>query len=225
MNQTAYIFDLDGTLLDTPRAIAELLAGVAGKYSSTVDIGQALATVGKPLEKSMAQLLGVGTDSPTINEATNLYRQRFNETVLPRAAEIILPGVVETLAALKDKGVHLGVATSKIRDSAETILNAAGIRAYFDVVIGHDNVLTGKPSPAMATLAAKQFRTDPSLCTMIGDSTDDILMAKAAGMRAVGVLTGVHGRQALLSAGADLILQNLQASLLETAIITSPEGV
>lgn len=213
MNHTAYIFDLDGTLLDTPGAIAELLVGVAAEYSSTVDVGQARATVGKPLESSLALLLNLSPDSPHIIEAVNLYRRRFNDVVLPRAAEIILPGVLETLESLRDEGAPLGVATSKIRASAETVLNAAGLRPYFDFVIGHDNVSTGKPSPAMARLAAAKFGMAAEHCTVIGDSADDILMAKAAGMRAVGVLTGIHGHEVLLSAGADLILANLQADL------------
>lgn len=205
----AVIFDLDGTLLDTPSAIARLLVSVSEEFSAGVDIETARRTVGKPLDTSMATILGVTVDDPRVHQAVERYRQKFEDEVVPNAPDLVLDGVEDILQNLRSDGVPVAVATSKVRNSAEAILVASGLRAYFDVVVGHDDVARGKPAPEMALRAAELLRVGPDTCTVFGDSADDVLMAKSAGMRAIGVLTGVADRETLRAAGADEILSSL----------------
>jgi pseudouridine-5'-phosphate glycosidase len=194
------IFDLDGTLVDTPRAIVETFAAVfAAMAIPPRDPAAIRATIGLPLEKAFGQLLGVAMDDAIVAQAVAHYQTLFKELVLPRASSLIFPGVAEGLAALRDRGVLLAVATSKFYASADALLKAAGLRDHFEIVVGADQVAAPKPSPEIGLLIMTELGVSAERAVMVGDTTHDLLMAKAAGMRSIAVTYGVHSAQELAS--------------------------
>jgi len=128
------------------------------------------------------------------------YQVSFRELILPRARELIFPEVKDGLTTLRDEGFSLAVATSKFYASADALLTAAGLRDLFSVVVGADQVTQPKPHPEMGQVIMRKLGGSAERAIMVGDTTHDLLMAKAAGMRSVAVTYGVHSAQELKSA-------------------------
>jgi phosphoglycolate phosphatase len=194
------IFDLDGTLVDTPRAIVEAFSAVfAAMGLEARDASTIRATIGLPLEQAFSELLGVPRGDACVAHGIREYQISFRERILPRAETLLFPGVAEGLPALRDHGWALSVATSKFHASADALLRAAGLRGHFDVVVGADQVTRPKPDPEMGRLIMQTLGVPPERAVMVGDTTHDLRMARAAGIRSVAVTYGVHGVQALRS--------------------------
>ncbi|MGW6010269.1 HAD family hydrolase [Streptomyces sp. NPDC055210] len=203
---TAFVFDIDGTLADTPSAIAELIGDVVRGLGADPSHADVLATVGKPLEASLAGLLGTCVHDTVTAEAAARYRRRFTTDVLSRGPELLLPGVAEGLDRLRSARIPLGIATSKIYASAHALLDATGILNRFDTVICHNMVERGKPHPDMALRALADLRAQASRSWYVGDTVTDMAMARAADLRTVAVSYGVDTAEALQAAGADHVV-------------------
>lgn len=207
----AVVFDLDGTLADTPAAIADLITSVLTDLGRPPSPDSVLATVGKPLEASLAALLGTTADDPLTATAAKRYRARFGDAVLSRGPALLFPGVADGLDRLREGGWRLAVATSKISRSAHDLLAATGIADRFEVVVGHDMVSRGKPDPEMGLRALAALDAEPARSWYVGDTVTDVRMALAAGMRALAVTYGVDGAQALAAAGAGPVAESFGA--------------
>lgn len=193
MMKSAMIFDLDGTLIDTPSGIVEAFSvALKSMGAASIDATAIRATVGLPLEKAFAGLLEIAPDDEKIPHAIKQYQAAFKEIVLPKAKELIFPGVIAGLTTLKARGFALAVATSKFYASAEALLKAAELWEFFDVVVGADQVTHPKPHPEMGHLVLQKLNVLPENAMMVGDTTHDILMARDAGMRTIAVTYGVH---------------------------------
>jgi len=141
-----------------------------------------------------------------VTAAVRQYQAVFREQVLPQAPGLVFPGVVEGLALLKGQGYTLAVATSKVFASAKALLEAAGLWSYFDLVLGADMVAHPKPHPEMGLLAMSRLGADAATTAMVGDTTHDLLMAKQAGMAAIGVTWGIHTTDQLKAAEPQVIV-------------------
>lgn len=195
------MFDLDGTLVDSPRAIVETFAAAFEALGeSPRDEADVRATIGLPLEQAFAKLLGVPQDDPRVADGIARYQEAFRTVILPRARSLVFPGVAEGLAELRRHGLTLTVATSKFHASADALLTAAGLRDHFAVLIGADDVTHPKPHPESGLRILQQLGARPEHAVMVGDTTHDLKMAHAAGTRSVAVTYGVHGRAELASA-------------------------
>jgi phosphoglycolate phosphatase len=195
-------FDLDGSLIDTPTGIVAAFAaafaemGVAPRSPEEIR-----ATIGLPLKKAVSDLLGVPADDESVAHGMRLYLASFRELVLPQATRLTFPGVADGLRALHDAGFTLTVATSKFTASAEALLSAAGLRELLTMVVGVDQVTHPKPHPETGQLIMRELGFSPDQAAMVGDTTHDMLMAKAAGMQSIAVTYGVHSVSELKSAG------------------------
>ncbi|MFJ5990861.1 HAD family hydrolase [Lentzea sp. NPDC092896] len=200
MNRCA-IFDLDGTLVDSPRGIVTTFAAVFAQLDlPTVDSATIRATIGLPLPSAFAKVLGVPEDEPVVTACVEVYQATFRKIVLPMATQLVFPGVYDGLQALREDGFRLAVATSKFIVNAEALLTAAGLREEFSVVVGADQVAKPKPDPESGLLVLRRLGVAPANAVMVGDTTHDIHMAHGAGMSSVAVSYGVHSVDQLLSA-------------------------
>lgn len=196
------IFDLDGTLVDTPRAIVETFTAAFAAMGLEARRPEDIrATIGLPLEVAFSRLMGVAREDDQVVQAVKHYQRLFKEIILPRAEGLIFPGVVAGLEALRGQGFTLAVATSKFYASADALLRAAGLRDQFSMVVGADQVAQPKPNPEMGQLILHTLGIPAERAVMVGDTTHDLLMAKAAGMRSVAVTYGVHSVRELESSG------------------------
>jgi len=201
MSRRCVVFDLDGTLVDTPTGIVTTFAAVFAQLGlPTADSATIRSTIGLPLPAAFAKLLGVAADDPVAADCVELYQSTFRRIVLPMATQLVFPGVYDGLNELEDNGFLLAVATSKFIANAEALLTAAGLREHFKIVVGADQVPAPKPDPASGFLVLDALDVAAANAVMVGDTTHDVLMAHAAGMASIGVTYGVHSVEQLLSA-------------------------
>jgi len=114
----------------------------------------------------------------------------------------------EVLGRLKAMGLTLGLATNDSEGPARVHLAGAGVDDLFGFVTGYDSGWGGKPGPGQLLAFAESAGLDPADCAMVGDSLHDLAAARAAGMRGIGVLTGVAGRETLAPA-AEVVLESI----------------
>lgn len=217
-------FDLDGTLVDTPRAIVEAFtaaftaAGVPARDTAAIR-----ATIGMPLEQAFGRLMELPVDDGVVVDCVALYLALFREVILPQAAELVFPQVADGLATLRERGFTLAVATSKYHASADALLRAAALREYFPVVIGADEVARPKPDPEMARTILRRTGVAAAQAFVVGDTTHDLLMARSAGIRSIAVTYGVHSEAELRSADPTFVCHSF-ADVVAFASGVEPEG-
>jgi phosphoglycolate phosphatase len=195
----AVIFDLDGTLIDTPAAIVQ--ATRAATRMPHADATLIRAAIGLPLEVVLARVLGADVGSAEVVEATERYRLLWRAEVAPRLAGLVYPGVREGLQALRARGLRLGIATGKAQVGADRSVDEAGLRPLLDVVAGHDRVERPKPHPDLAILVLRELAVAPGEAVLVGDSALDIAMARGAGLRSIAVTYGAQPVAELTAAG------------------------
>lgn len=200
------IFDFDGTLADTSKLI------VATMQKTIIDCGlpfltedEIKATIGVRLEEIPSILW---SDHKNLGElVSSVYRKNF-EIFKDEIPVVLFPGVKETLETLKDNGLHMAIATSRSRRSAEELTENLGIRNYFDYLLGGNDVAEGKPNPESVFTIMERLKWKQDETMMIGDMKVDILMGKNAGVRTCGVTYGNGKESELLETSPDHIISS-----------------
>jgi pyrophosphatase PpaX len=197
-----FLFDLDGTLIDSIRLILD-------SYHYT------LATHQLPPRTDDEWLRGVGTplkvqfepwkDDPGIDAMIATYRE-YNLAHHDSCVSAY-PGVVEAVRAVKAAGMQTGLVTSKNRSGAIRGLTLCGIEQLMDVIVGADEVTNPKPHPEPVEKALALLGADPDSTVYIGDSIHDMESGRAAGVRIAGVLWGPFRRSDLAPAAPDFWLE------------------
>lgn len=126
---------------------------------------------------------------------------------VPQVEAVPLPAL---MARLKGDGHTLGIATNDAEQAARHHLDSSGILEDFSFIAGYDSGFGAKPDPGMLLAFCDHSNFEPADCVMIGDSTHDLLSGRAAGMRTVGVLTGLAEAEELADL-ADVILPSIGA--------------
>lgn len=179
----AVLFDLDGTLLDTIGDLAEaakrMLAELGRPQRPLEEIH---SFVGKGLPNLVRRCLTENAEASEaeIDAAIPVFRRHY--TVVNGLGTRAYPGVVETLEAMAARGFRLAVVTNKAGDFTLPLLERMDIARYFQAVVSGDTLPVKKPDPAMLVHACKLLGVSPREAVMIGDSANDALAARAAGM-------------------------------------------
>jgi phosphoglycolate phosphatase len=206
------LFDLDGVLADSRAAIAGCInhALVAGGHAARPE-ADLHRYIGPPLPLAFAELLGEPVESAAVAGCIARYRERYASASLTHT--VVTPGIADALARLAPTR-RLGVATSKPRAFAEPLLEALGLRRYFDAVAGPG---LGAPiEDKTATVGAALRALGATGGAMVGDRSFDMLAARAHGLRAIGVTWGIGAADELLAVGADVLVAepgDLEAAL------------
>jgi phosphoglycolate phosphatase len=124
----------------------------------------------------------------------------------PPRREPPFAGACEALGALAEAGLLLAIVTSRGSHRVHDILKACGIADHFLTVKTVDHG-PGKPNPFLLQQAMTEAGVSPDRTVMVGDTTYDILMARAAGTHGIGVSWGVHEAEELVAAGAHRIVE------------------
>lgn len=198
------MFDLDGTLFDTAQAIPVAFNAAFRESGLREQPAAAIReTIGLPLETAFARLPGLTVDHPQVIRAVEAYQHQFKKVILPVASDLLFAGVNPGLQILKAAGFRLAVTTNKFSHSANTLLAAAGIAQFFEIVVGADDVTHKKPHPESGQKILDFMRLSASQAMMVGDTTHDILMANNLGCQSIAVTYGIHSHAQLASATPD----------------------
>ena len=211
----AYLFDFDGTLVDSApdltRALDRALerAGLPG-------VGLKLGTqmVGHGAGALVEQAVRHVTNDDTITMKSPLCRlllSVFLEEYEPICAEtsVLYAGATELIETLNAKGKQVGLVTNKPRRFVELMLPAFRLQDVFDSIVAGDDLPTKKPEPDMVQKALADLGRAPHEACLIGDSKADLGAAKAAGVTSILVSFGYAGDLDVSSCGADRVIHDL----------------
>lgn len=201
MNRLA-VFDCDGTLVDSQHAIcAAMEEAFAFHRLEPPCRSRTRAIVGLSLIEAMGALLpdAEAEDHLALAEA---YKQAFQDMrARGEVEEPLFDGVIELIARLEDDGWLIGAATGKSDRGLRLCLERHRLADRF-VTLQTADRHPSKPHPSMLLAAMAEAGAEPGASLMIGDTSYDMAMARAAGTTAIGVTWGYHAADALTSAGA-----------------------
>lgn len=202
------IFDCDGTIVDSEASIVLSMECAFRSLRMVPPTRErTLSVIGLSLREAMLRL-APEAEHGTCEELAERYKRAFRE-LDGEASEIdtLFPGaktVIENLAGRTD--LLLGIATGKSR---------RGVARLFEKEMWHDHFATvqtaddhpSKPHPSMILKAMADTGAAPEGTVMVGDTSYDMQMARAAGVAAIGVAWGYHSEDELRDAGADAIVE------------------
>jgi phosphoglycolate phosphatase len=204
MNRLA-IFDCDGTLVDSQANICvamEECFARAGLPAPRRE--QTRRVVGLSLVEAMRAMLPEA-DGTLHRALAEDYKTAFGRLrARGLIEEPLYDGIPELLDTLEADGWLLGVATGKSDRGLGLCLDCHGLHRRF-VTLQTADRHPSKPHPSMIHAALAEAGADATSAVMIGDTTYDMTMAKAAGVTAIGVAWGYHGKEELIAAGADCV--------------------
>jgi HAD superfamily hydrolase (TIGR01509 family) len=197
----ALIFDLDGTLVDTVYAHVFAWQRALDQCDMPIDgwrIHRRIGMSGGLFTRAVAREIGRDLTDKEAADVQTLHGEIFRE-LLPKRRP--LPGAVDLLADLRERGVTHGIATSSRRPELNASLDALGVPDDM-VVVGRNDVARAKPAPDLFLECALRLQADPKDCYVVGDAVWDLLAARRAEMLSIGLLTGGYGGHELEQAGA-----------------------
>ena len=200
MSYDVYVFDLDGTLLDTLR---DLTASVnhALRWAEMPErtIEEVRWFVGNGVKKLMERAVPEGIDNPRFAEVYQEFRDHYLHHGLDTTEPY--PGIMEMLRALKDEGKQIAVVSNKFYKATEELCSHffAGL---VDVAIGEREDIRKKPAPDTVEEALRRLKAGCSHAVYVGDSDVDIQTAKNSGLPCISVLWGFRDKDFLLAHGA-----------------------
>jgi phosphoglycolate phosphatase len=217
----ALLFDKDGTLFDFRiswgRWASGFLASLAGDDAHRERLGQAIgfdpesgafapdSPVIAATAADIAAALAPHLDGISVAELTGRIDDSAGSAPMSEAVPLR-----PLLAALRNRGLRLGVATNDSEMPARQHLASHGITDCFDFIAGYDSGHGAKPGPGMCLAFAAACGIPPGRIAMVGDSRHDLEAGRAAGMHTVGVLTGI-ARTGDLAPLADVVLPDIGA--------------
>ena len=202
------VFDWDGTIVDSTAMIAQCIQSAASDLELEV-----------PTLERASHVIGLGLRDALLHAVPGLaehraeeFSARFRHHYLAGEPDIVLfPGVEQMLDELATTGIPLAVATGKARRGLARAFEATGLGHRFAASRCADESRS-KPDPAMLLELADQLAVQPNQILMVGDTSHDLQMARAAGASGLGVTYGAH-MHAHLSSYAPLALVDSVAEL------------
>jgi phosphoglycolate phosphatase len=203
----AIIFDLDGTLLNSLIDISESVNYVLEKYNFKTHsfedykymIGNGIAVL---IEKALPTNLSKTDAEIYFNEIKLVYEKR--QTIKSKPYN----GIIEMLKTLENKGISLNILSNKPNNFTQEVVNHFFADIKFDFVFGEREGYQRKPSPQTANEIIEKLGFKKSEFLYMGDTSTDMLTAKAANIDAIGVTWGYRKVDELLENGAKFIINN-----------------
>jgi phosphoglycolate phosphatase len=200
------VFDCDGTLVDSQRLIVDCVQEAFAGEGLAIPAPEAIRRiVGLSLAAAVDRLMG-GADPAHAAVVAERYKDVFMRRRLAGPVdEPLFPGARELLAELRARGLLLGIATGKTMRGLRHVLASHRLEAHF-VTLQTADRHPSKPHPAMLEAAMAETGARAAETVVVGDTTFDVEMARAAGALPVGVAWGNHPPDELHRAGAVAVL-------------------
>jgi phosphoglycolate phosphatase len=210
----AVIFDLDGTLVDSAPDIAAALNVAlrqAGLKALPLDLVTSFVGGGARLliERGLVAC-GEAADEGRIEVVYSEFLAAYERE--PARLTTVYPGAIEVLERLMSEGVQLGICTNKPEGLTTAVLERLSLAAYFASIVAADGRLPLKPAPGMLRKALDVLGVTAGHAVMVGDSTADAGVAKAAGVRSI-ILEHGYSQIPVSSLGADVVIAGFDGLL------------
>jgi len=204
----AAIFDWDGTLADTKKVIVTSFQRALNEINCN------------PNNKLIERLIGIGS-AQTFKEILKSKKVVFDEELIDYLVRnkvknsIALSKEVELFKGSKEllrileKRLKLGLASMNKREFIDLMLKKFRLADLFKAIVTSDEVIKVKPDPEIFLKCAKIMHIKPEKCVVIEDSIFGVRAAKTGGMSCIAVLTGVYGRDEIITESPDLIVNSL----------------
>jgi len=198
LNRVHWLFDLDGTLIDSSAAVVRAFHVAQNVFGERpADEAIIRSRIGYPLRETVAMLTHIEFVPFLAAFRQEAMRSMHRDTVL-------LNGVPELLTTLHDRGSVCALVTSKGRANAESLLEHLGVALHFATVVGEDCTPHTKPHPAPIQEGIRRLGASADTAVMIGDTRNDIEAARQAAVPVIALASG-HDELELLS-NANLVL-------------------
>jgi len=196
------IFDLDGTLVDSAPdlelAVNDMLTSLGRETFSSELIHSWVGNGAQTLVKralSGSVEINENIDMDEFNHALDVFLNSYAKNLCVHS--VLYPNVSQTLKELQVQGFRLALVTNKSFDFVAPLLSGLGIDDSFELCLGGDSLAKKKPDPMPLLHVSKSLGVEVNDCLMVGDSKNDILAAKAAGMHSIGVSYGYNYGEAI----------------------------
>jgi HAD superfamily hydrolase (TIGR01549 family) len=206
--ETAFLFDLDGTLVDS--VYQHVLAWREALQSEGIELSvwrihRKIGMSGGLFANILVRETGLTVDTARLERLRRAHAasyQRLSADVRP------LPGAQELLAFLSESGIPWAIATSGRMETAGPVLESLGVDPTNAVVVTRDQVKYAKPDPDLFLAAAEQLGVPIETSTVVGDAVWDMLAARRARSLGIGLLSGGYGMDELERAGAYRVFED-----------------
>ena len=219
------MFDLDGTLIDSVPDLAEAVETMLlklGRPPAGIENVRLWIGNGAPMlvRRALAgNMDGSGVDDEQAEQALEIFMQAYDGG---HAHTKVYPGVRESLKWLQKQGVEMALITNKPERFVAPLLDELKLGRFFRWIIGGDTLPQKKPDPAALMFVMKMAGATPAQSMFIGDSRNDVLAAKAAGVRCVALSYGYNHGRPIEEESPDLVIGNLQ-ELIAGCLESAPE--
>jgi phosphoglycolate phosphatase len=206
MPYSTYIFDLDGTLLDT---LGDLAASVNYAMSThhlpEHSVDEVRMMVGNGVRKLMERAIPDGAANPCFDETFATFRHHYMEHQLDTTRPY--DGIIETLQELKRRGCRTAVVSNKFDAATKSLCNHF-FSGLVDLAIGENEAagIHKKPAPDTVFEAIRLLGVSREEAVYVGDSDVDIATAQASGIPCISVLWGFRNREFLIAHGATKLI-------------------
>ncbi len=196
------LFDLDGTLVDSIPLIRSTFKRVFEEMNIPWGNDDVMSWVGRSLKDTGTHFVGEEREP----EFFKLYQHYY--ALEHDSHTRCYPGTVEMLERLKKQGFTLGVVTSKSTAVAQRSIDYLKLNQYISLLIGAQDVTRHKPQPDPILAALKKLNRQPEQTVYIGDTPFDIMAAKGAKTKSIGVTWGIADRKTMENHRPDAIIDN-----------------
>lgn len=207
MHDRGWLFDLDGTLIDTVDLHADAFVRAFAELGRWVPCAVVRDRIGKGGDRLVAEL------APDLTRSeSEAVRERQGELVRNMARERgvrVHDGARELIDAVRRRGLRTAVATASRQEDLEAMLEAAGLSLAVDTIVSAAQVERSKPAPDAVHAALDALGVAPGRCLLLGDTAWDVETGRRAGVRVLGVAQGPHDMRRLLGAGAVRVWRDL----------------
>jgi len=206
-------FDLDGTLVDSAREIAEAANRTLQDFHlpicSTPTITATIGHGTRELMKDLLTLAGADVSHIDLDAVMASFARHYNDTTGTDSQ--LYPGCLQGLQRLHDAGVQMACVTNKEFLFAERVLALSGLTDFFPLLIGGDSLVDKKPNPLVIDHCLQAFSVNKQAAAHVGDSSIDVETAKRAGVKAWALPYGYNRGQAIEASSPDQIFPDINA--------------
>lgn len=183
----AFIFDMDGVIIDSERYYAKAIQRVVKACGYEINQDYTNQFIGVTNSKTWSQIIEDFNLPGTVAEYTDIMNV-YKDEIEAKEGFIFYPGILDLIQRLKEQGFRLAIASSSTLFEINRTVEALNVSEYFDFLVSGEEINKSKPDPGIYLHTAELLEMAPSQCIVIEDSHNGAKAAKAAGMYCIGFI-------------------------------------